>query len=232
MTYQDSWNDWGNKVISATGQLMDFYDVHQYAYNTLPVTYTTALADVMTSWAAQKANIDAGFATYAGGRQVPVAMSEYNLISSWTEDSGAWMTRTVTALFVADSLGQMMHSGYTMANQWLLDGNTQSNGTDYGLLHSDMGYARSPQYFAYVLWSRFGGQMLPHTSSADAATTLSVYAGRIDALHPTLLAINKTGPTHHGDDSPLRQLVACRCSGRRGACGQPGLRQHDLQRRG
>ena len=35
--------------------------------------------------------------------------------------------------------------------------------------------------------------MLPITSTASAATTLSVYAGRIDADTYSLLAINKTG---------------------------------------
>jgi hypothetical protein len=192
VAYQTSWSDWGVKVISATGQIMDFYDVHQYAYNSLPGSYATALSDVLSTWATQKADIDAGFTTYAGGRQVPIGMTEYNLISSWTQDTSTWMTRTVNALYMADSLGQMMANGYSLANQWLLNGNTQANGTDYGLLHVDAGYARSPQYYAYVLWSRFGSQMLPHASTASA-TALSVYAGRASALNPTLLAINKTG---------------------------------------
>ena len=193
VTYQSSWNDWGNKVISAAGRVMDFYEVHQYAYDTPPASYETALANVQTVWPALKANISAGFGAYAGGRAIPIGITEHNLFSAWNQDTGAWMTRTVDGLYIADSLGQMVKSGFSMANQWLLDGNTQSNGTDYGLLHSDMGYARSPQYDAYVLWSRFGSQMLPSISTADAATTLSVYAGRINALTPTLLAINKTG---------------------------------------
>ncbi len=193
VTYQSSWNDWGNQVISAAGQVMDFYEVHQYAYDAPPASYETALANVQAVWPALKANISAGFSAHAGGRTIPIGITEHNLFSAWNQDTGAWMTRTVNGLYIADSLGQMMKNGFSMANQWLLDGNTQSNGTDYGLLRTDAGYARSPQYYAYVLWSRFGSQMLPSSSTADAATTLSVYAGRINALTPTLLAINKTG---------------------------------------
>ena len=195
VTSQASWNDWGNKVIVAAGHAMDFYDVHEYAYDAPPAGYETALAYVETIWPALKANISAGFGAHAGGRNIPIGITEHNLFSAWNQDSGAWMTRAVDGLYVADSLGQMMVNGFSMANQWLLDGNTQSNGTDYGLLHTDtgQGYARSPQYFAYVLWSRFGSQWLPVMSTANAATTLSVYAGRVNALTSSVLGINKTG---------------------------------------
>ncbi|MEJ2749867.1 MAG: hypothetical protein P8183_18455, partial [Anaerolineae bacterium] len=43
------------------------------------------------------------------------------------------------------------------------------------------------------LWAGFGSQMLPVTSSFNAATTLSVYAGKVDPWTASVLAINKTG---------------------------------------
>ncbi|MBK8933422.1 MAG: hypothetical protein IPM76_14120 [Chloroflexi bacterium] len=102
------------------------------------------------------------------------------------------MTRAVNMLFMADSIGQMAKYQFDIANQWDLANGQAGNLTDYGLLNADS-YARSPQYYVYPLWSRFGDTMLPVTSSYDASTTLSVYAGRIDASTVSLLAINKTG---------------------------------------
>jgi hypothetical protein len=140
-----------------------------------------------------KANVVAAYNAHAAGRDIPIAVTEHNLFSAWNQDTSAWMTQAVNGLVVADSLGQMIANGYAMANQWLLSGNTQSNGTDYGLLRLDEGMARSPQYYAYVLWSRFGNEMLPVTTTVDAASTLSVYVGRPDATMLTVLAINKSG---------------------------------------
>ena len=79
-----------------------------------------------------------------------------------------------------------------MANQFLLaSGDQPETGTDFGLLRPDHNWQRSPQYFAYHLWSKFGERLLPVTSSANGATELSVYAGRRDANTLMLLVVNK-----------------------------------------
>jgi alpha-L-arabinofuranosidase len=184
---QAAWNNWGNEVIAAAGQAMDFYDVHPYAYDTPPAGgYTTVLAQPQGAWAALKANITAAYNVHAGGRPIPIAITEHNLFSNYANDTGMWMTRAVDALFIADSLGQMAQHGFAMANQWMV------NHSHYGLLNDDT-WERRPQYYAYVLWSKFGNVMLPVTSTADAASTLSVYAGRVNSSTLSLLAINKSG---------------------------------------
>ena len=191
---QSSWTGWGNKVIAAAGQKMDFYDIHQYAYDNPPATAAMALEDPETTWAEIKADIAAASAANAGGRNIPIGVSEFNIFSSWNYDTGAWMTQATAGLFVADSIGQMMNNSYALANQWLLSGNTQSNGTDYGLINAEnVTMTRSPQYFAYPLWARFGNSMLPLTSTLNAATQLSLYAGRAKDLVYSVMAINKTG---------------------------------------
>ncbi len=179
---------------------MDFYDVHLYAYDA-PPAYDAALAYPHSVWASLKANIVAAYGAHAGGRAIPIGVTEYNLFSTGCQDTGQMMTRALDGLFVADSLGQLMQNGYALANQWILGGNdfaglcapSPDTYTDYGLLRLDHGMARSPQYFAFVLWSRFGAQMLPVTSTLNPATQLSVYAGRDGPNTLTLLAINKTG---------------------------------------
>ncbi len=189
---QDSWSNWGNEVIEEAGDVMDFYVIHQYAYFTPPGSYQDALAQPQTGWNWIRADYDAALAQYANGRVIPVAFTEHNLFSVQDQDNGQWMTRAVNMLFMADSIGQMAKYQFDIANQWDLANGQAWNGTDYGLLNADS-YARSPQYYVYPLWSRFGDTMLPVTSSYNASATLSVYAGRIDASTVSLLAINKTG---------------------------------------
>lgn len=198
-TDQTGWHGWGNQVISAAGQTMDFYDVHQYAYDG-PPAFGAALAYPLSLWPGLKANITAAFGALAGGRPIPIGITEHNLFSSGCQDTGQLMTRALDGLFVADSLGQLMANGYALANQWILGGNdfaglcapSPDTNTDYGLLRLDHAMARSPQYFAFVLWSRFGDRMLPVTSTLNPATQLSVYAGWDGARAFSLLAINKT----------------------------------------
>ena len=189
---QATWSNWGNKVIAAAGSVTDFYIVHEYSYYDLPASYDVALAKPQTTWGAMKANLQTAFNTHAGGRAIPIVVNEYNLISPQEQDNAQWMTRAVNTLFIADMIGQIGQNGFAMANQWDLMNGAAANGTDYGLMN-DTTYARTPQYYVFPLWSRFGSQMLPVTSTLAATTTLSVYAGRINAQTVSLLAINKTG---------------------------------------
>ncbi|MBI5652822.1 MAG: alpha-L-arabinofuranosidase [Chloroflexi bacterium] len=183
-----SWSNWGNKVIAAAGNALDYYIVHEYAYFNLPATFDLALAQPQETWRAMKTNLQTAF----GNRAIPIFVDEHNLISPQEQDNPQWMTRAVNTLFIADTLGQIAQNGFATANQWDLMNGAATNGTDYGLMNADT-YARSAQYYVFPLWSRFGTQMLPITSTLPATTTLSVYAGRINANTYSLIAINKTG---------------------------------------
>lgn len=182
-----SWSNWGNKVIAAAGDALDYYVVHEYAYWNTPTSFEEALAKPQQTWRTMKANLQAAF----GGRNIPIFVNEYNLFALQDQDNAQWMTRAVNALFIADTIGQMAQHGFATANQWTLMNGTAGNGTDYGMMNADT-YARTVQYYVFPLWSRFGTQMLPVTATLPATTTLSVYAGRINATTFSLLAINKT----------------------------------------
>jgi len=188
----NDYNNWGNKVLAAAGATMDYYDIHPYAYTNLPATFAEALAQPETVWPAIRADLNNAFTANAGNRQIPVGVTEYNIVAVQENDNGQWLTRAANGLFIADTIGQMIKNGFVMGNQWDLANGRAGNGTEYGLMHVDNSWFRSPQYYVYPLWSRFGGQMLPTTSTLNAATQLSVYGGRIDATTVTLLAINKT----------------------------------------
>lgn len=189
---QTEYNNWGSEVIAAAGGVMDFYIIHQYAFFEPPGDNGVILAQPEAIWPFIVRDAHNAFDVHANGRNIPIAVTEYNLFSVQEIDNDQVMTRAVNALFLADSIGQMARLGIPIANQWNLSNGQAENGTDYGLLDSES-FSRYPQYYVFPLWARFGSEMLPVTNGADAATTLAVYAGRIDADTYSLLAINKTG---------------------------------------
>ncbi|MCP4429129.1 MAG: alpha-L-arabinofuranosidase, partial [Chloroflexi bacterium] len=192
------WSDWGNEVVAAAGQVMDFYVIHQYAFFDPPTSFAELLAQPQTVWGPLMADIAAAFDRHADGRRIPIAVTEHNLFAFQDQDNDQLMTRAANMLFMADTIGQMLQNGFAMANQWDLANGLAPNGTDYGLLDAES-YDRNPQYYVFPLWARFGDQMLPVNSIYDAKTTLSVYAGLANESTVSVLAINKTGETITAD---------------------------------
>jgi hypothetical protein len=189
---QAGWSNWGNEVIAAAGAVMDFYAIHHYGYGGLAGSITDVLALPQAVWGPMMADVEAAFDQHAGGREVPVAVTEYNLFAFEALDAADWMSRMVNALYMADNLGQMMWHGFDMANQWDMAHGLEGDNAAYGLMKGHEPFPRSPHYYPFRLWSRFGGQMLPVTSSLPAATSLSVYAGWAGLGSYTVMAINKT----------------------------------------
>ncbi|MCP4429130.1 MAG: alpha-L-arabinofuranosidase, partial [Chloroflexi bacterium] len=118
VTPQSGWTNWGNEVIAAAGDAMDFYIIHQYAFWSQPTNYQEALAQPQSAWQPIMIDVEAAFDQYADGRRVPIAITEHNLFSFQDNDNSQWMKRAVNMLFMADSIGQMMEHGFAMANQW------------------------------------------------------------------------------------------------------------------
>jgi len=183
---------WGSRVISAAGANLDMYSIHPYPYFNLPSSMSATLSTPQTLWPNIMSGIRNAFNAYANGRQAPIAVTEFNLVSVSSQDNNQWMTRAVNMLFLADSIGQAAQTGAAMFAQWDLANGRASNGTEYGLMHEDNNYYRAPQYYVYPLWSRFGSYMLPVTSTASPSTELGVYAGWVNSTTVSLLAVNKT----------------------------------------
>lgn len=190
--FQNEWSNWGNEVIAAAGQAMDFYVIHQYAFYEAPASPEAALAQPQGIWGQIAEDVRAAFAKHAGGREVPIAVTEYNLFSFQDNDKGMLMTRAVNMLHLADTMGQLAEHGFAMANQWNLANGVTDQFGNYGLLDAGS-LERYPQYYVFPMWARFGADLLPVESSFDAARDLSVYAGRTADGQVSLLVINK-GP--------------------------------------
>lgn len=193
VTEQGEWGNWGNEVIAGAGAVMDFYVIHSYGFGESVTDVARVLAQPQAMWQEVMSDINAAFDRHAGGRRVPIAVTEYNAFAFRELDTNELMTRAVNTLFIADTIGQLAQQGFSIANQWNLANGAFTDGTTdvYAMLEGD-DYRRTPQYYAFPLWSRFGAQMLPVSSRFDPSTTLSVYAGRDDDGTITLMAINKT----------------------------------------
>lgn len=189
---QGSWSNWGNEVISAAGDEMDFYIIHEYGFWNPPDNNAEILAQPQGEWTAIMADVQASIDANAGGRDIPITVTEYNLFSWEDMDTEQKMLRVVNMLFMADTMGQLLENGYDIATHWNLANGQGSTGTDYGMLDAD-DYHRNPQYYAFPMWAKFGDTMLPVTNPYSASSQLSVYAGRVDADTISVLAINKTG---------------------------------------
>jgi hypothetical protein len=189
--FATQWHNWGNEVIAAAGEVMDFYSIHQYAYFNPSASYADVLAQPHRTWPDIRADLNTALETHAGDRDIPTAVTEYGLFSAGDLDDDQMMIRAVNTLFIADTLGQIIQSGFAMALQWDLANGRFLNGTDYGLLDPET-FARNPPYYVFPLWTRFGHELLSLTSTASAAATLSLYAGWIDPQTFSILAINKT----------------------------------------
>ena len=168
---QTSWSRWGEKVLGGTAGQLDFYVLHQYGFGKSPST-GSALASPTAAWSKDMPATD-----------VPIAVTEYNLVSSIDADDDASMTKAVNALYIAESIGEMAAHGVSLANQWNLINGAASNGADYGML--DAASRAAPQYAALALWSRFGTTMVP--VDVGQAPRLAAYASTEDTSTIVLL---------------------------------------------
>jgi hypothetical protein len=175
-----AWNDWGNKVITAAADQLDFYVVHQYGFDSSP-SGASALARPSSMWP-DTVNAVRG----ALGDTTPIAVTEYNLVAFEAGDAEHTMTQNMNALFLADTIGQLAEHGVTIANQWNLANGTTSSGTDYGMIRLEDG-STTPQYDAMRMWGTAGSELLPVQSSDE---TVHAYATSHEDGSVTLVLLN------------------------------------------
>ncbi|MBK5222603.1 MAG: alpha-L-arabinofuranosidase [Acidimicrobiia bacterium] len=146
------WGDWGNEVIETADDDLDFYVVHHYGFDDSPDPNEAVQ---------RPAQVWPGIVGHLTDRlgATPVAVTEYNLVSFGEADTDRSMTQAVSALYLADTIGQLAWSGVTLANQWNLANGTMSTGTDYGMVDADT-FAPNPQYHAMQAWRSAGETML------------------------------------------------------------------------
>ena len=178
-----TWSQWGSEVIELAGDDLDFYVVHEYGFEESP-SGDEALQRPSTLWPQTLSDVRESL-----DEDIPVAVTEYNLVSFEAGDTRQTMTRAMNALYVADTIGQLAVSGVEIANQWNLANGTTQSGTDYGMIDLDDG-SFFPQYESMAMWGRAGSELVPVEVSDDE---LRAYATRHDDGRLTLIVLNLAG---------------------------------------
>ena len=195
---QGEWSNFGNEVIESAGDALDFYIVHDYGFDDRTST-DEVLRRPARAWPRTMGDVKDALAEQNPDRDVPVAVTEYNMFAFADGDTDGLMSQAVSALYIADTIGQMAEQGVSMANQWNIVNGVTETGSDYGLLHPDTG-APYPQYFGMAMWHGFGDRLL--TVDSDIDDDVSVFAGRRSSDDVvTVLVINNT------DDEVVTDVV-------------------------
>jgi hypothetical protein len=186
----DAWSGFGDEVLRAVGDDLDFYIVHDYGFDRSP-SPEGAVARPGEEWPALLDGLAA--------IEVPIAITEYNLVSFQDGDSRARMNQFVNAFYLTDTIGRLADGGVAIANQWNLMNGSPENGTDYGMLDAATGEA-NPSYVASLLWRRMLGDLV--FVGGDGAG-LRLFATRGDDGVVNVLALN-TAPTQASVELAVR----------------------------
>ncbi|GAB4491676.1 MAG: alpha-L-arabinofuranosidase [Anaerolineales bacterium] len=188
---------WSEAVLKSYTKNYDYFVTHAYpSYAIIGNPRTDedfVLSMPQKYWPGVFKGIEKAIQAHAPGADLPIFMNEYELVPPWGKvDTRNYMNKHIDALFLADSLGLMISLGVDMAAQWaIMNGKSDDYGNEFGLMRADGSNDRQPKYYIYPLWARFGNTLLPLESSANPASELSAYAGRLDDGTLTLLVINK-----------------------------------------
>lgn len=191
--------------LAALGVIPDFLIYHRYAQG--PGAESDAgLLQSSTTWAADAADLRRQLTDYLGpaGAGVELVCTENNSVFT---NPGKQTTSLVNALFLADSIGEVMKTEFNALLWWDLRNGPETgnnNGAwlygwrpygDYGIVNyaTPAGPAdRYPAFYAAKLLQHFarGGDQLVAASSDSSL--LAVHAARRTTGAVTLLAINKS----------------------------------------
>jgi hypothetical protein len=191
------WNDWDDDVMETAGGAIDFYVVHHYGSNG-DVPADEVLDGPRAHWPAITDDVREGYADHGIG-DVPIAVTEHNLVAFIDGDDDRLMTTAVNGFYLAETIGQMAINGVAIANQWNLANGRAENGSDYGLVNAQT-HERSPAYYAMVLWSRFGDELVA-VDARGGNDALLLYGGRRADGSVQLLVLNPSS-------APVRATIS------------------------
>jgi hypothetical protein len=226
------YNNWTKNVLAqglAIGFVPGFISDHSYMQGPGQESDSTLLLDTVSDpnsaldWSTRYADYQALLQQTLGSQasSVRVMGTEFNSVYA---DPGKQSTSLVNGLFIADSIGSLLDSGYTggfvwaLRNSWSTSGNNSPSlygwrqGGDYGLVGdpntsdppSTGPYVPYPSYFAEQLASKMvqaGGQVVSASSNFQ---DLTVYAVLEPYGHLELLVINKDSDANLNEQFTLQ----------------------------
>lgn len=175
-----SWGDWSTELIEASDGNFDFFILHDYGFSSSPDP-DEALARPIDAWP--------GLITTTREMlpdETPIAVTEYNLVSFEGGDSRRTMSTALNALYLAETIGQLVVADVPIATQWNFANGTTESGTDYGMISLDDG-RRLPQFHAMSAWTQAGEYL--HTIPAGDEST-RIYPTVSDGGEVVLVALS------------------------------------------
>ncbi|MEP4651652.1 MAG: alpha-L-arabinofuranosidase [Ilumatobacter sp.] len=159
-----AWGDWSTEVLEASGGNFDFFILHDYGFSESPGS-VDAVGRPAEAWPGL---ISTTREMLADG--TPIAVTEYNLISFEGGDDRGTMKTALNALYIAETIGQLVIADVPIATQWNFANGTTESGTDYGMLSLD-GEGRLPQFHAMAAWAQ-AGEFLHSVPASDDSTRI------------------------------------------------------------
>lgn len=187
-------NDWLQSFLEANGDLVDIVSIHRYPYPGISTTEdpnatVEGLRENSREWDVIIPNLRQ-IIQNAAGRDIPIAITEFNSNSSGSMGGEASLDSHYNALWIGDVLGRLINNQVEIASVWDIQ---STNG--FGLFSRD---SMRPSYYTYLMYSKFGTELLAAESSDP---NVSVYAAQREDGTLTVIVINL------GDDEQTRTLV-------------------------
>jgi hypothetical protein len=189
--YDDSYNpkdsagrDWMTEFLKANGDLVDVVTFHRYPFPRSSDQPSVTIGDLRQhtlEWEKTVAYLR-GLIQQITGRDIPIAVTEVNTHYNKAAGGEATPDSHYNAIWLAETLGQLMRQDILMVNHWMLTSHGSYGG--WGLI--GRGELR-PSYYVYQLYSKFGTEQVYADSGVGDA---SVYAAKRDDGALTLMIVN------------------------------------------
>ncbi len=201
----DLGKDWMQEFLKANGDLIGIVSIHRYPYpggKSTNVATIDGLRENSREWETIIPNLRK-IIQAAAGRDIPIALTEFNSNSNNNMGNEASLDSHYNGIWTAALLGHFIRQKLEMALYW----NIQTKGNGFGLIGN--GTLR-PSYYAYVMYSHFGTELVASESSdqdvtIDAAKTAD---GKLTLMVVNLASAEKSLPlTLKGSSLPKEAEV-------------------------
>jgi alpha-L-arabinofuranosidase len=175
--------DWLQEFLRANGDLLDVVSIHRYPYPGGDPNSKATIEGLRSNsheWDTIIPNLRQ-IIRQAAGRDIPIAVTEFNSDSRQSSGGEASLDSFYNALWMADVLGRFIRNQVEIAASWDIQGDAQRS---WGLLEK---YDVRPSSYAYLMYTHLGNELLASASS-DQDVTITAALRDDGAL--TLMVIN------------------------------------------
>jgi hypothetical protein len=190
-SYEESHNpkdsagrDWMTEFLQANGDLVDVVTFHRYPFPRSSAQPNVTVDDLRRhtqEWEKTMLYLR-GLIQEITGRDIPVAVTEVNTHYNEAIGGEATPDSHYNAIWLAETLGQLMRQDVFMVNHWMLTSGRSYGG--WGLI--GRGELR-PSYYVYQLYSKFGTEQV---YAGSGVADVSIYAARREDGALALMVVN------------------------------------------